>query len=290
MSRYQHRARGGESRNFSEIATFEPLESRRLLSATLQPLAAVANPSLIVIGPAPILPVGTNANVQGKSIHAEAGQSFTAVVGTINDPNATVGGLPILDRLRGAIDWGDGSHASAVKFVPQGDGSIAIEGTHTYARVGTDRITIVVTTSNRAPSTTSAGLFMVRIHSAAHVIASPGALTISATAHQNFTALLGSFSSELSSLNMTATIDWGDGTVSTGRIVAEPTAGPSSQGRFAVYGNHTYAKTDSYLVTVTVTAEVGPVVDPTAPPIILVAQFKSVADVLPALAVTPLLA
>jgi hypothetical protein len=43
-------------------------------------------------------------------------------------------------------------------------------------------------------------------------------------------------------------------------------------------------------VTVTVTAEVGPVVDPTAPPIILVAQFKSVADVLPALAVTPLLA
>lgn len=286
MGRFQYRARGGSCRKSPHPAVFESLEDRRLLSAALGP---IAGPSIVVFGPAPILPIGTNADVRGKLIHAEAGQQFTAVVGMINDPSAVAGGLPIIDRLRGAIAWGDGTRPSPATFVLQGDGSIAVEGTHTYAKVGTDSITIVMTTFNRTEASTSS-LFAVRIHSAAEVISSPGGLTISATAHQNFTALLGSFASDQSSLNMTATIDWGDGQVSTGHIVAEPTAGPSSQGHFAVYGNHTYASSDSYLVTVTITEEIGPVVDPTAPPIVLVTQFKSVADVLPALAVTPLLA
>lgn len=284
MSRLPGRARGGNSRNFPPIAALEPLENRRLLSSVLQP---VANPSLVVIGPAPILPVGTNADLRGKLIHAEAGQQFTAVVGTINAPNAVAGGLPIIDRLHGAILWGDGTHASPATFVLQGDGTIAIEGTHIYASAGMDRITVVLTTFNRSTAATTA-VFAQRIQSVADVITSPDAVTISATAHKSFTANLGSFSSDLSSLDMTATIDWGDGQVSTGNIVAEPTAGPSSQGRFAVYGNHTYASSDSYLVNVTITAQVGPPGSLT--PIILVAQWKSVADVLPALAVTPLLA
>jgi len=83
---------------------------------------------------------------------------------------------------------------------------------------------------------------------------------------------------------MTATIAWGDGTQSSGKILALPTAGLVP--RFAVSGNHTYSKTGSYVAQVTVYSSTPPIVGPTGvltPPVILVAQIESVIDVLPQL-------
>jgi hypothetical protein len=77
---------------------------------------------------------------------------------------------------------------------------------------------------------------------------------------------------------MSAFIDWGDGTQSPGKIVELPTAGPVPT--FAVMGSHTYSGTSSYLAHVTVYSSYPPA--PTeGPPVILVAQFDSVIDVLP---------
>jgi hypothetical protein len=49
-----------------------------------------------------------------------------------------------------------------------------------------------------------------------------------------------------------ATIDWGDGTTSIGKIVPAPAATATAAGAFAVLGSHTYAEEGTYPVTVMV--------------------------------------
>jgi hypothetical protein len=259
------------------IPSIEPLESRRLLSGTLLSFTILPTPS-----PTPITtPIAT----AGRIIHAEAGQAFRAVLAVL--PRTTR--IPPAYTLHGIIDWGDASPPTAATFLRQPNGSIDVIGSHTYAKVGTDAIKIIVS-ATPPPGTTLPVLLVAQLRSAARVIASPGGVTVQATAAVPFTAAVGSFSSTLSSLNMTATIHWGDGTTSLGRIVAEPVADPSTSpiagGRFEVFGTHTYANARSYLVNVVVTSTVppplGPVVDPTTTDLtVLVANIDSVIDVLP---------
>lgn len=246
----------------------EALESRRLLSAVL-PTNQLASRS-----PSSSSSVAVTTTIlQGTTINAEATQSFQAVIGTIKGLSS----LPSAYSLHGVINWGDGSAASAAQFVHQSDGSIAVLGDHTYASVGTD--TIKVTVAAVPPPGTALPVRLIgTFQSKANVISSPGAVTLEETAGVAFTATVGFFSSNLSSLTMTATITWGDGTQSSGKILALPTAGLVP--RFAVSGSHTYAKTGSYITHVTVYSSI-----PSAftPPVILVAQIDSVIDVLPPL-------
>jgi hypothetical protein len=258
------------------VAPFlEPLESRQLLSVSL-PGSVTA---LGDVAPTPVRPVMTSAVVlNGRGIYAEAGQPFTAVIGTIRD-------LPPVPKgytLAATIDWGDATPTSQATFRREPDGTIAVIGDHTYADVGADVITVVVT-ENPPPWTALPVRLVGTFRSSAKVIESRGGVTQTETAGVNFTDNVGTFRSSLSSDTMTAIIDWGDGTQSRGKIVALPTADPIG-GAFAVYGNHTYAKDASYLVHVTVySATPPPVVGPTAtdPPIFLVADIDSVIDVLP---------
>jgi len=259
---------------------FESLESRQFLSISL-PAATTPTDAFV---PTPVRPVLTSAVVlSGTGIYAEAGQPFTAVIGTIRD-------LPPVPRgytLAATIDWGDGTPKSQASFRRSPDGAIAVIGDHTYAKVGADVITVVVT-EDPPPWSELPVRLVGTFRSAAKVIESRGGVTLTETAGVNFTANVGTFRSSLSSNTMTAVIDWGDGTQSRGKIFALPTADPIG-GAFAVYGNHTYYKSASYLVHVTVySATPSPVVGPTAtdPPIFLVAQIDSVIDVLPPL-VTP---
>lgn len=253
----------------------EALESRRLLSVALPTSQLVSKSST-----SPSSLTATTTTLQGTTINAEATQSFRAVIGTIKG----LGSLPGAYSLRGVINWGDGSATSAAQFVHQSDGSIAVLGTHTYSNVGTD--TIKVTVSAVPPPGTALPVRLIgTFQSKANVIASSGGVTLEETAGVAFTATVGFFSSNLSSLTMTATIAWGDGTQSSGKILALPTAGLVP--RFAVSGNHTYSKTGSYVAHVTVYSSTPPpIVGPTGaltPPVILVAQIDSVIDVLPPL-------
>jgi hypothetical protein len=257
---------------------FESLECRQFLSVSL-PGGVMPTATYL---PTPVRPVTTSAVLlSGTGIYAEAGQSFRAVIGTIR-------GLPPVPTgytLAGTIDWGDGTPKSQASFRRSLDGSIAVIGAHTYANVGADVITVVVT-EDPPPWTDLPVRLVGTFRSAAKVIESKGGVTLEETAGVNFTANVGTFRSGLSSATMTAVIDWGDGTQSPGKIVALPTADPVG-GAFAVYGNHTYAKSSSYLVHVTVYSSQPPppspvaAPDPTDPPIFLVAQIDSVIDVLP---------
>jgi hypothetical protein len=83
------------------------------------------------------------------------------------------------------------------------------------------------------------------------VLAEPGAgaPTLSATAGVPVSAVLDGFTDTdptATAADFTATIDWGDGTRSSGTIA------PGSGGGFVVAGNHTYAEAGSYTAQVTV--------------------------------------
>jgi hypothetical protein len=255
----------------------ETLESRRLLSAGLLTPGLSSAGSLA--GPAPSATASSTILV-GTTINAETNQAFRAVIGTIRGLRS----LPSHYSLQGDINWGDGMPDSAAQFVRQADGSIAVLGAHTYASVGTDAIKVVV--SAVPPPGSDAPVRLVgRFNSKANVVASDGGVTLEETAGAAFTANVGFFSSNRSSLAMTAIIQWGDGTQSQGKILTLPTAGVIP--RFAVVGSHTYDKTGSYLVHVTVYSSEppSPVVAPTGPsttpPIYLIAQIDTVIDVLP---------
>ena len=260
----------------------ETLEERRLFSLMVGGgLTLVASPM-----PTPIQQPPTSAAIlSGRQINAEANQPFKAVIGSISPA------YPLLSSgyvLHGSIDWGDGTADTSATFIRQAGSVTAAIGSHTYSADGTDNITITVT-ETPPTSTLPIVILLGTIHSTANVISSDGGVTLNESAGVPFTANVGTFSSDLSSLLMNAVIDWGDGTTSAGKILALPTADPGASpvagGRFAVFGDHTYAQTGSYLVQVTVTAS--PVVDPPSPTpdyVILVAQIDSVIDVLP---VTP---
>ena len=256
----------------TRLPLVEALENRRLLSVAL-PTAA-----LTILPTTPTAPVLATSNVlHGQAIHAEANQAFQAVIGQISGLATPLGGY----TLHGSINWGDGSAASAATFVRQANGAISVLGAHTYTTIGTDAITVTVT-ENPPPGSAAPIILVGEIHSSADVISSNGGVTVEEAAGVPFTAAVGFFNSNLSDLNMSATIYWGDGTTSVGKILALPTAGPV--GRFEVVGSHSYSQTQSYLVNVIVTAPAVPPVaatQPTPPLLLLVANIDSVIDVLP---------
>jgi hypothetical protein len=80
------------------------------------------------------------------------------------------------------------------------------------------------------------------------VLAEPdaGEATIAATAGVPISPVLASFDSDESASQIRATIDWGDGTSSSGSIA------PAAGGGFVVTGSHAYAAAGSYTANVTV--------------------------------------
>lgn len=268
-------SRSTRSRN-SILPCIEGLENRRLLSASM-PL-----PQMEPISTAPVPPpVAAALNL----IHAEKGEAFTAVLGTV--PTAFSTGW----KVTGTINWGDGSATSPATFVRLANGALGIEGSHTYDLDGLDLITITLdATPIPVGGISNPIIAQTKVYADAQVISSQGGVTVEENAATPFTANVGSFTTKFSLTSLTAEISWGDGTTSMGKILATPAAGAGSStspvaGGFVVQGTHTYAKSGSYLVSVIVLATVPP---PTAtsgvisPPIIaVVADIESVIDVLP---------
>src|SRR4051795_6341191 len=93
----------------SSISFIESLEDRRLFA-----VVAPSRPALVAPTRSPSIAAST-VIVAGTGIHAEAGQEFTADIGSINGLKS----VPTGYMLRGEIDWGDGTARSAAKFVRQ---------------------------------------------------------------------------------------------------------------------------------------------------------------------------
>ncbi len=147
------------------------------------------------------------------------------------------------------IDWGDGTAATSATVVGPPGGPFTLSGSHTYARAGTYSLVVNVTQSD--------GSHVVLQNQA---VVAPASLAPAdsfgtpAAAGRSVSGPLASFTdgNPVSVVaDYSAVVDWGDGSQSSG-TVSGPNGGP-----YTVSGSHTYAATNTYVVSVTLRGPAG---------------------------------
>jgi hypothetical protein len=244
------------SHAYSEESNAEHGGNPFLISVTITNESSVTVLDQAFVAEAPL--VGTG----GYTVNTLEGQSFTATVATFTDTggpeNATL-------DYTASIDWGDGTTTAGAISRPDQNGVFSVTGTHAYAEESDSfhggPPTITVTISHETVLTVVADTANV----AEAPLAGSGGFTINALEGQAFTATVATFTDtggpEDPNLDYTASIDWGDGTTTTGSV-----SGPDQNGVFTVTGSHAYAEeSDSFhggppTITVTLSHESAPAV------------------------------
>jgi hypothetical protein len=234
--------------------------------------------SLPAIGPS-LAPVGV-----GVEVHATAGVAFDDEVGYLL-PRA----IPATMLLAGQIEWGDGttSVATFVTAVPPVSPSAVpaarteVFGSHTYKAAGDYELVINVQEIGKpittAPVTATAPTTLIELGKFDSTAAvAPAPFQFSAGLDQTYNGSVGTFVSTLNLTNLTtvASIDWGDGTTSVGKVVAE------GNDVYEVTGVHEYTTAGTFTVHVAVTAHAGMTAAGAASGVVIdVASFDSTARV-----------
>ncbi|HVX16023.1 MAG TPA: DUF4214 domain-containing protein [Pirellulales bacterium] len=178
-----------------------------------------------------------SGTVTASPISATEGHTFSGLVATFAD---TYTGQVASD-LSASIDWGDGTVTTGT--VSGSGGDFTISGSHAYADEG--NYTVTTTVSDDSPGTfTATATAIAAVAEGDFGSLSP--MTITPTEGQAFSGAVATFTDEGNPLqeasDWTASVDWGDGTVSAG-TVSGPTGGP-----FTISGTHTYADDGTYSV------------------------------------------
>jgi ELWxxDGT repeat protein len=144
------------------------------------------------------------------------------------------------------INWGDGTSSSGTLSAADSNGTITVSGTHTYTGTGAPPVnpTVVFHLPGYSDVTVTDNLTVTDAPlsgSIARINRSAFSGTVASFTDANPNGAVGDYS---------ATIDWGDGTTSTGSIVA------SGKG-FVVNGSHVYTTPPTKPDTVTVNDTLG---------------------------------
>ena len=172
------------------------------------------------------------------------GQQFSGGVAAFTATSPTAAA----SDFTATIDWGDGT-TTAGTVTAGGAGGFLVSGSHQYAEEGSQTVTVTIhdassntITAQDAVTAADAPLYA----NGTHFTTTPGQ-----TQHG---VVVGSFTdaggAEPAS-DFTATIDWGDGTTSTGTVVS------LGGGSFNVTGDHNYSQAGVFSVTVSVADDGG---------------------------------
>ncbi len=195
--------------------------------------------------------VGTTAAIDdaqiiatGTAVSATEGKTFSGVVATFIDANP----YAVASDYSASIDWSDG-HVSAGTVTANTGGGFKVSGSNTYAEEGSYIISVTIRDDGGATATCD---------TAANVKDAPLTAfgkTISTVEGQSYNGIVASFKDGnpgSTADDFTATIDWGDGTISTGTIVWNATTG-----RYDVSSANTYIMAGSYAVQVSIQEKTG---------------------------------
>lgn len=172
----------------------------------------------------------------GIAVSAIEGASFKGVVATFTDanPGATAA------EFTAIIGWGDG-HTSVGAVTANSGGGFTVSGTNTFAEEGNFAVNVTISDQGSA-SAQAAGTAAV---ADAPLLAT--AVPISATQGVLFSGMAATFTDAnpgAATAEFMATIEWGDGSSSSGTIAA------NSSGGFTVSGDHTYTAAGAFSVDV----------------------------------------
>jgi hypothetical protein len=188
--------------------------------------------------PSPLTGVAPPLGATGVTLAETQGIAFSATMASVSDANAS----DTASTLSAQIAWGDGTTSAGT--VTGSAGAFTVSGAHTYAGSGVLTATVTVTSQLTGAQATATSTVVV----AAEMNVTGQAF--SATQGVLFSGVVASVADvnpAVTAASLTATIDWGDGTTSTGTVTGA--ASP-----FQIAGQHTYVSSfGSFNVTVSVT-------------------------------------
>jgi hypothetical protein len=170
---------------------------------------------------------------------AAEGTAFNGAVATFEDDNSAA--TPA--DFTATIDWGDASPTTAGTIFAS-SAAFTVIGQHTYADEGS--FTVTVTISDVSPGTGTATATDTATVTESDSLSGTG-VSFAALAGTSFTTTVANFTDTFTGNvpgDFTATIDWGDATVSAGTVTG-------GGGAYSVSGTHTYAGSGTFSVTVT---------------------------------------
>src|SRR5882724_12259718 len=139
------------------------------------------------------------------------------------------------------IDWGDGTTSAGT--IVGSNGSFTVEGGHTYLDEGFPQATVTIT--HTADNTQIAPTGTIAVADTDDI--SVQGTTLSGTPNAPLTNVTVATFTTTNTANtagdFVATIDWGDGTTTTGTIAG-------SNGSFTVQGTHTYTASGADTITI----------------------------------------
>jgi hypothetical protein len=183
---------------------------------------------------------GAGLNAFPVTFAATEGVAFNGVVATFTDSRAGA----VAGDFTASINWGDAATTPGT-VAATSPGVFSISGMHTYADEGAFSLPVQVTdnVSKLTANTTSTANVAEGDGLTGHPV------TFSANAVIPFTGTVATFTDSFTGnvpSDFTATIDWGDATVTAGVV-------SGGGGTFSVSGTHTYAGSGTFTVTVTLT-------------------------------------
>src|SRR5262249_14319754 len=150
----------------------------------------------------------------GPAINLTEGQTFSGTLATFQDP----GSPDLASSFTATIDWGDGTTETGT--VTGSSGSYTVTGTHAYLDEVSGTFTVTVTEADVVGATFGPVGNLVNVAEAD--VLSGTASNVSTTEGSTFSGAVAFFNNSGYPANpasdFTATIDWGDGTTSTGTV------------------------------------------------------------------------
>ena len=163
---------------------------------------------------------------QGQNIVATEGQTATGATATFSDVNLAA----TASDFTATIDWGDGTTGAGV--VSGAQGAFTVSGSHVYAKAGAYQ----VKTSLVDPAPGAAAASVQASAQVADAALAALGFTFATVEAKTFSGAVASFTDAnpgAAAADFSATIDWGDGTTTSGSIAAVA-------GGFQVSGTHAY--------------------------------------------------